>query len=792
MQRGLAVLALSALAGVLAGPLASLGVAASTTLAALSPRSSWYLGVTSAVASALALVGGLGRPGLWASLGALAALSAMAAPALHALAPRHPAPPSAPAKRDAVSDIELAIAVLALSALGLGMATLATALHPTAGAGALAATLAALVLALGRAADQGWAESPPLLLGALAAGLVGGLPLLAVAWPALAPLGDGSSGPALVTAASRRLALLSPGDAVGAAPLILTALARALDVAPVWLLLPLTAALAASATLALWLLASSLWPGEAHRATLATVLALILPWTSPLALGLRGDTGALLVVAAGLAVATCAVAARRGRANNRWCFAAASLGCAALAPPLALGVLTLAHWALPRTWAWGIGGLAAALAIPAWVVAGSGVTLTAVVPLAGVGTLALALGPGMEALAGRQRVLAAGGLGVLGVVGWLVSGPPHVAAVRPAELLLLEQIAQTHHHGPLGYVGDAAGARWADALLSACACGPLQPTTWEAWRQGDAPPDVLVATAPQDRRADVLVLGWYDGSALVRRPPVRYATVQTLGPQAAVFGDELILRDWALPTRARPGDDLTVRFTAQAQAGGSFAIHLALRDREGTSVAETVYHLALASGERQPQHWQTTLPYNAATGAYELSVTVTSDGALLPANTPSGHYVPGTMAVARVDDVLPPETQPPGTPVGAAFGERIELLSYQMPPGPFPAGSSFPLTLYWRALEPGREDLSVFVHLVAADGRIVAQADGYPVGGRYPTGLWQAGDVVRDERRLAVPADAAGTYELRVGWYHYDTGLRLRLSGSASAALRLASIEVAR
>jgi hypothetical protein len=246
-----------------------------------------------------------------------------------------------------------------------------------------------------------------------------------------------------------------------------------------------------------------------------------------------------------------------------------------------------------------------------------------------------------------------------------------------------------------------------------------------------------------------------------------------------------------LPQRARPGDDLAMSFTAQAPAGGRFAVQLALRDGEGEAVAETTFRLSMAAGEQQPLRWQIALPHAMPTGIYDVAVAVTSDGVALPAHTPSGRYVAGRVAIARPQDVLPADTQPAGSPVGAVFGDRIELASAQMLPGPLPPGSSFPLILYWRALAAVGEDMTVFVHLVAPDGRIVAQADADPLGGRYPTSVWQPGEMVRDERRLQLPHDASGTYELRVGWYRRGTGERLRLPGVPGDALRLGTIEVA-
>jgi len=99
---------------------------------------------------------------------------------------------------------------------------------------------------------------------------------------------------------------------------------------------------------------------------------------------------------------------------------------------------------------------------------------------------------------------------------------------------------------------------------------------------------------------------------------------------------------------------------------------------------------------------------------------------------------------------------------------------------PCTAGEQVRLTLYWQALQRMSVDYTVFVHLVAPDGRIVAQADRQPQNYTYPTHWWAAGEVVPDTFTLNVPTDAPpGPYRLRVGLYRAGTGQRLPIvSGS--------------
>jgi hypothetical protein len=67
----------------------------------------------------------------------------------------------------------------------------------------------------------------------------------------------------------------------------------------------------------------------------------------------------------------------------------------------------------------------------------------------------------------------------------------------------------------------------------------------------------------------------------------------------------------------------------------------------------------------------------------------------------------------------------------------------------------------------------VFNHLVAADGTLVAQVDGWPQEGRMLTIQWQAGEYIEDGYLLEIPADAPpGPFTLHVGLYDAATDER--------------------
>ena len=121
--------------------------------------------------------------------------------------------------------------------------------------------------------------------------------------------------------------------------------------------------------------------------------------------------------------------------------------------------------------------------------------------------------------------------------------------------------------------------------------------------------------------------------------------------------------------------------------------------------------------------------------------------------------------------VAPVVTVP--TPDRRQFGQEIAFLGYDVPAS---AALNKPLmiTLYWQALATPARDYSVFIHLIDNDGRIVAQQDGPPAEGSYPTSLWSAAEIISDSHELQLPPSLApGDYHIRLGLYNPTDGIRV-------------------
>lgn len=132
--------------------------------------------------------------------------------------------------------------------------------------------------------------------------------------------------------------------------------------------------------------------------------------------------------------------------------------------------------------------------------------------------------------------------------------------------------------------------------------------------------------------------------------------------------------------------------------------------------------------------------------------------------------------------------------VSFTFGPAIRLTGFNLAPdvvegGSIAAGQPLTVTLLWEATgEPGKP-YTVFTQLLDADGKLVAQHDGPPAGGRSPTSGWLPGDRVADEHRIELPKTLPpGTYRLITGLYD-AAGQRLLLPDGQSFA-QLATIRV--
>ena len=108
----------------------------------------------------------------------------------------------------------------------------------------------------------------------------------------------------------------------------------------------------------------------------------------------------------------------------------------------------------------------------------------------------------------------------------------------------------------------------------------------------------------------------------------------------------------------------------------------------------------------------------------------------------------------------------------ARFEEGIELLDWKVD---LEDDDQTRLRLVWRTTRPLSTDYTVFVHLVR-DGRVIAQTDGTPARGFFPTGWWEPGDEIVDEHILGA-SYSADRDRITIGWYELGSMRHLRVLG---------------
>jgi hypothetical protein len=112
-----------------------------------------------------------------------------------------------------------------------------------------------------------------------------------------------------------------------------------------------------------------------------------------------------------------------------------------------------------------------------------------------------------------------------------------------------------------------------------------------------------------------------------------------------------------------------------------------------------------------------------------------------------------------------------GYTAGLERGQTSVPLSVH---GPLHPGDVLQANVVWQPLRPLPENLKVFVHLVGPAGNVLAQYDGYPQSGNYPTGQWIPGELVADSYPVIVPPNAPpGPYQIYLGFYNEATLTRL-------------------
>jgi len=247
-----------------------------------------------------------------------------------------------------------------------------------------------------------------------------------------------------------------------------------------------------------------------------------------------------------------------------------------------------------------------------------------------------------------------------------------------------------------------------------------------------------------------------------------------LGDAVRVLGSEVSRSE------VQPGDSVTVSvyWEALRPIDHSYAVYVHLIDGEGVIEAQRDTYPGLGSyptilwqpGRVFVDHYPVHIP-ETAYAPLDLMVRVglyERDGERLRA-------ADGDDGITAAQLILLPHTGDYPNATFINFDDKVALLGYTLDRRSAQPGESITLTTYWQALGPTDFDYRIFAHVAPGGTDTVwARATDGPVFSTYPLSRWSEGEIVIDERELAIdPHTPPGVYDLQLGWFGKPSSYRL-------------------
>lgn len=239
------------------------------------------------------------------------------------------------------------------------------------------------------------------------------------------------------------------------------------------------------------------------------------------------------------------------------------------------------------------------------------------------------------------------------------------------------------------------------------------------------------------------------------------------------------------------GRSYTLRLLTRAlkPAGKNYTLRLDLYDQQGRSLQIAVD----AAPELPTSQWidgrvfaqNVLVPVWPLTPAPSLTLLKVSwidpdTGAALVARCagqPCDGRLPGPPIELNKDDVRPFESASL-----AQFAGELALARAAVPTAPLGAGETLTISLVWQRLTQQPGPITEFVHIVAADGTLVAQSDGPLNDGRFPPQQLRNRQFMPSAKAVTLPAALQpGLYRVRVGLYRPDSLARLPAQANGAA-----------
>lgn len=262
------------------------------------------------------------------------------------------------------------------------------------------------------------------------------------------------------------------------------------------------------------------------------------------------------------------------------------------------------------------------------------------------------------------------------------------------------------------------------------------------------------------------------------------------------IGDVAILRGYRLSQPSvRPGDTVivTLFWEALSSTERSYSAYVHLVGPDGETVGRRDTYPGL--GNDPTVYWQ---PGEIIEDAIPVPIGEDAEGPIL-VNIVAGLYdrtidepldtrdqngsiieypVIGRIKLEQTKGVA----LNPQYPLDVTFQNGLRLDGYDLSTTGIQPATTLTLTLYWLPGGPLPVDYTTFVQLVDEQNNIMAQGDGPPLGGWYPTSFWGANEHFKDSYSVDIPGDVpTGTYHVLVGLYSLQNMARLSLENGADS-----------
>lgn len=241
-----------------------------------------------------------------------------------------------------------------------------------------------------------------------------------------------------------------------------------------------------------------------------------------------------------------------------------------------------------------------------------------------------------------------------------------------------------------------------------------------------------------------------------------WRTALPAAPEAIQPADLLLAR-WSYGTT--PADGLPVQLGVVAVGGGLIALIAGRLPRRVALPLAALATLPALAGLGAPL-WGPLVAFVGQSwlllGLAALSLALLTSLLPVPTDREGIALVIATALVALVAaysflQPIPLAALSRGEPVLAVFGDRIALLDLVRGA----SADQRSITVDWQALADGDEDYRIWLRVLDATDRPVAEREHLPLDGVRPTGGWAKGEVIRDQ--LTLPHGLApGVYRVSI------------------------------